>query len=606
MPRHFAACGRTSRARNVKLTLTVDVRVSSSCVSAFRWRISEFRSAVEPVRGIKNILWFLWGIALSAIIAAVLQVTPASAQTRARTQVAPPVPIPSAAQASAPRQPARTLNRANADGETRAEIEDAETGASSAEPVTDEPDADGAANIPGMRPTVQDGDPVVMEPQPTDGVAEVGEPQMPPDGVDPTRFDTRPAEEAQAFEVPPSPFDQLAFQIEDLDPILDRRPARLARFEPYDPVGIKAGQFVIFPEVEVAGLATRNAQLSPNPRADVAIETRPSVRVVSNWRRHAIEFRANGNFSGYNELSSENNKGYHLETRGRIDVTRRTNVQLELSRDVSQESRQVLEAALSGGRADVTVDELRGSFNHRFNRLSVQLRGSVSDIAYGAVDTDGVVATNGDRDYMRTTQDVRATWEFKPTLLGFTEVGLDQRGFKTTSFSDGISRSSKGERYKVGISLGNTGAILRGEASLGWGRQRPDDSRLQDVSGVLVDANVAWRVTALTSAIFTARTDLASSTITGTAGSVSRTGGLEVRHQFRQNLIASAGISYTVNGYSGLAIEERDLRGTLGLEYFVNRDTVLFGRYQHTAFDTTSPSGDYSNDEIRVGVRLRR
>ncbi len=558
--------------------------------------------------GIRNIFWFLWGLAVSAIVAAVLQVSPASAQTRPRPEAAPAPYTPSARSLRGTADPVRDAGRRNAEGTTQGEIEDGETGAPSAEPATDETaDPAQAQTLPGMRPSVQDGDIAALEPtQPEDGIAEVGEPQMLPDGVDPTRVDTRSAEEYAAFANPPSPFDPLLFQIEDIDPILDRRPARLARFEPYDPVGLKAGSFVVFPELEVAGFATRNAQLSPNARADVAIETRPSVRVVSNWQQHALEVRANGNFSGFREFSSENARGYHLETRGRIDVTRRTNVQLELSRDVAQESRQVLESARSGQRADVTTDAVRGSVNHRFNRLSLQLRGSVSDIAYGAVENAGIITTNDDRNYLHTTQALRATWEFKPTLLGFGEVGLDQRGYKTSAFSDGIERSSRGERYRVGISFGSTGAILRGEASLGWGRQSPNNDGLKDVSGVLIDANVSWKVTALTTALFTARSEFNDSNIAGTAGSISRGGGIELRHQLKRDLIATAGASITNNAYSGVAIEERDIKGTLGLEYFLNRETVLFGRYQHTAFDTTSAGGSYSNDEVRLGIRLRQ
>ena len=561
------------------------------------------------MRSFRNIFWFLWGLTLSAIFAAVLQVSPASAQTRPRPDAAAAQPyVPTNPGAMAGRTPKADAGRRNIDGETRAEVENGESGASSGEPTTD--DAGEPAtnpNIPGMRPSLQDGDAAALEPsQPEDGIADVGEPQMPPDGTDPTRIDTRSAEEYAAFENPPTGFDPQLFQIEDIDPILDRRPARLARFEPYDAVGVKVGGFVLFPELEVSGLATRNALLSPKARGDYAIEAKPSVRLVSNWRTHALEFRASGNLSAYDEFSSENARGYHLETRGRIDVTKRTNVQLELSRDVAQESRQVLESQRSGTRADVTTDDLRGAVNHRFNRLSLQLRGSVTDLSYGAVEQAGIINTNDDRNYLRSTETLRATWEFKPTLLGFTEVGLDQRGYKTNAFSDGISRSSRGERYRVGISFGTTSAILRGEASLGWGKQSPNDERLRDVSGVLIDANVSWKVTALTTAQFTARSEFNESNIVGTAGSISRGGGVELRHQLRQNLIASAGASITANSYSGVSIDERDIRGTLGLEYFINRDTVLFGRYQHTAFDTTSANGSYSNDEFRLGVRLRR
>ena len=43
----------------------------------------------------------------------------------------------------------------------------------------------------------------------------------------------------------------------------------------------------------------------------------------------------------------------------------------------------------------------------------------------------------------------------------------------------------------------------------------------------------------------------------------------------------------------------------MGLEYFLNRNAVLFGRYQHTAFNTTSFDGNWTGEEVQLGVRLR-
>ena len=44
----------------------------------------------------------------------------------------------------------------------------------------------------------------------------------------------------------------------------------------------------------------------------------------------------------------------------------------------------------------------------------------------------------------------------------------------------------------------------------------------------------------------------------------------------------------------------------IGLEYYANRDAVLFGRYTHTDFNAVGLTSDYNADEIMMGVRLRR
>ena len=93
----------------------------------------------------------------------------------------------------------------------------------------------------------------------------------------------------------------------------------------------------------------------------------------------------------------------------------------------------------------MTVDRAAASLNQRFNRLSLQLRGSLSDISYEPPVSS--VAAVSDRDYQNATETLRATWEFKPTLLAFAEFGLDQRNYDVAAASDGIERTSTGERY---------------------------------------------------------------------------------------------------------------------------------------------------------------
>jgi hypothetical protein len=65
-------------------------------------------------------------------------------------------------------------------------------------------------------------------------------------------------------------------------------------------------------------------------------------------------------------------------------------------------------------------------------------------------------------------------------------------------------------------------------------------------------------------------------------------------------------VTYTINDFVGSTLKEDELRAALGLEYFLNRETVLFGRYVHTAFKSDTPGSSYDSDEVRVGVRIRR
>ena len=466
-------------------------------------------------------------------------------------------------------------------------------------------DPDGIEPVPriGQRPVMQDGDMGTAEAPPVlrDGIVDVGEPLPAEDGVNPSLVDTRPQEDLAVFESPPAGHDPLLFQIEDIDPIRDNRTTtRLFRAEPYDSIGIRIGSFVLFPEVDLGRSWYSNVFRSPNMRSDGAIAVKPSGRLVSNWSRHALELRGTGGFSWFDDYGTENDEAYLAEARGRLDITRRTNLQGVVSYQQAPESRSALNALTTGPRALVSTERAEAAFNHRFNRLSLQFRGSVAEFEYSG---DG---TTGDRNYRQTEQAARAIWEFKPTFSVFTEVAVNQRDYDTVAASDLISRSSNGERYRVGVSFGNTSQILRGEVSLGYGEQTPNDSSLNAVDGLILDANATWRVSELTSILFTANSDVSETTTANVGGAFSRSAGVDVRHSLRRYLIASAGIAYTTQDSQDGVIDKSEVRTSLGVEYFVNPDAVLFGKYVHSKFDAVDSIGDYDADEIHVGVRLRR
>ena len=480
------------------------------------------------------------------------------------------------------------------------------------DPAQTPEDADGLEPVPriGQRAIPKDGDINAVEsPAARDGIVEIGEPKPVEDGADPTTVDTRTAEEIAPFQdtPPAAEGDPLLFQIEDLDPVIDnRRPSRLFRNEPFDPVGIRIGSFILFPELELGGGYFSNVFRSPNASGDVAADVKPAMRLVSNWSAHALEFRANGNLSFYNDFDTENDQGYLVEGRGRLDVTRKTNIQALISREQAQESRSALDASSVGTRAGVTTDRAEASLNHRFNRLGLQFRGSVADFAFGDTQNLGVVTNNASRDYKAYEEAVRATWEFKPTLLPFAEVAINQREYDGLASSDLISRTSQGQRYRLGVSFGNTSQILRGEVSLGYGVQTPNDGRLKSLDGLLVDANATWRVTDLTSLLFTARSDISETSTANVGGAFFHSLAVEARHSLRSYLIGSAGLSYASQDSLDGVIKESELRATLGLEYYLNREAVLFGNYAHTAFDAVGTASDYDADEVKVGMRLRR
>jgi hypothetical protein len=560
------------------------------------------------VNGRKKIAWFLLGFFGASFAGLVVKTKPASAQSASATQVAPlpsrrampqrrtPVPAPTVDDDDSLPPPATAIRRSATDVDNP-----------DGTPIADE-DGDDPARTALRRNA--DGQPANGTEQllQQDGIVEVGEPLTAQrDGEPNLDADPRLRSDIDAFEKPAAGYDAVAFQIDDVDPILDRRPARLARFEPYDPIGIRKGTWIFFPETELSVGRTSNLFRSPVKEGAGFFEIQPTVRAVTNWRIHAIELKASAHNSFHPGFTGENDRAYSFEARSRYDFSKRTNIESLVSHARDQESRSSPDSLdAESMRPDYLTTRSAIALNHRFNRLSVQLRGAVADTDFQSVrNNDGSVSSNDEKDLLTRSAAIRATWEFKPTLFAFTEVSVNDHKYRVAP-SDGISRDSTGQRFLTGVSFGNAGKTWRGEIGVGYGRQKQDDRRLIDVDGIILDANLGWRINELSSLLLLANTDFGSSVTTGQSGSVARLFGIEGRHAFQRHLIGTASLKQTTTTYGGIDLVEKETTGEVGLEYFLNRSTTVFGRFSHLMFDTNVGGGDYNVDTVRVGMRIRQ
>ena len=491
-------------------------------------------------------------------------------------------------------------------------IEEAPEAAPPERPVIDggptEEDGEEAREAAGSVPTPSDGElAAAPEPKgPQDGIIVTGEPTAARDGIPDLRQEGRLAEDVAAFTTPPAGYNPYLFTIEP-EPLLDRRTRELFFLEPTFARGIRVGSFVVFPEAQVGAIATNNIFRNSARLGDHALELGANVRAVSDWHTHAVELRASGLASFYDGYPTEDDRSYALEARARIDISKRTNIEMLALHQLDKDRRGLRDSPLAAvERGDIETDRVAMAFNHRFNRLAVQLRGSITDVDYAPVPgSGGTIITNAERDTTQYEGAFRASWAISNTTDVFAEVAANDRRFYAPP-DDGIPRSSTGERYRLGVAFAPTSNTMRGEVSAGWGRQVPKSGQLNEIEGFIVDANLAWRATALTTFLLTARSDFVDTMTTGSQGALSRQVGLEARHTFRRYLVGSAGIRYTVSPYDSVAIRERDLTAELGLEYYLSRDVILYARYQHVDFASTVPGSDYTADIVRIGMRVRQ
>lgn len=384
--------------------------------------------------------------------------------------------------------------------------------------------------------------------------------------------------------------------------------AREREIGPYEPLGIRMGSFLVFPEIVTGVRFSDNPGLSAtNPRSDHASVVEPSLALRSTWSRHSLEGSIRAERSYYSEFSALDDELLAADLRGRLDVARRTKIEAAATHLDTLEAVDAIDAP--EGAAERTPLRTTGGTleaSHRFNRLTASLRGRIDENDYGDVRLqDGSIANNDDRDYTERRLTGRLGYVFRPGMAAFVESSVNKREFASRVDDSGIVRGSDGYTAMAGVSL-ELGGKITGEFAAGYARQRPDATRFGDIAGLIFDAALEWRPTALTTLRLDAGSEIDETTLTDSPGSLNRSATVSLEHAFRRNVIAGVSLGYAVEDFAGIDLVEEDY--TLGLtgEYMLSRSVALVGSYEFTESTSTDPGFDYTENRMMLGMRLRR
>lgn len=368
----------------------------------------------------------------------------------------------------------------------------------------------------------------------------------------------------------------------------------------YAPIGYRVGSFVLFPEIGSEVVFDDNVFRSGSNRvADRALGLREGLRLTSDWSRHALEADVAAYQSFYQDNQSENDRTVDAALRGRVDITADTILDGALGYALAQESRGTIDFPTGADeRPDVTDRTASLALTQRFNRLTARLRGNVADSAREGTGLDA------SEDFLERGVGLRVGYEVSPGLQLFAEQEWSRRDYEAPA-ADGLLRDADGRITRAGLATEIT-AKITGELSIGKLVEQPDADALASIEGLVADGALTWTPSALTTVTLGARSTIAPTSITGSAGALERSADVEVRHEFRRYLAAIAGLGYTSRDYAGTDISETETTANLGLEYLVGRGWVLGAGYEHTQFQSSEPDGDYAGNVFRLTGGWRR
>jgi len=392
---------------------------------------------------------------------------------------------------------------------------------------------------------------------------------------------------------------------------LPRLPQR-NRLDPYVPIGMQLGTFLLFTEAEIGTILTDNVLGTPIPRSDIAFEFAPNVVLQSNWSRHSFTATFDADRSWYKDFSVEDDKSYVALLRGQLDVTRRTSLELELGKSQTQEGRNSISLTdIAGFQTNVQEEHITAAAAHTFNRLTMEVEGIVSDYHYsdrgqGLFDPirDTIIPQEDIRDYREDELRVRGTYDFNPRLAMYVEGELSRERYEQPISVSGITRDSDGFAVLSGMTFAFSDA-LSGDINLGWGEQSSIDESVGPIEGLLLNANIIWQPTPMTLVEFIARSDVSTTTLVDSLGAVDRFYELSIQQALWRYLVVGTFVSYEVADFAVTEQVDERFRTGASAEYYFNPHMSVYTEYDYTDFFSSNNTSDFTENRLRAGVRIR-
>lgn len=386
--------------------------------------------------------------------------------------------------------------------------------------------------------------------------------------------------------------------------------------DPYVPIGTQIGSFFLFAEAEIGTILTDNVLgTRRNTFSDAAIEVAPNIRLESNWARHFFGAEFIADRSWYKDFSVIDDIVYQALLRGRLDVTRRTHLALELEKSQTQEGRNSASLTdIAGIQSNVYEEHLTAAIDHTFNRLTLELEGTVAEYDYADVDNSrfnrlvpviaSFIPERDIRDYREEELSLRGTYEFKPQMAVFVEGEISREVYRQPISVDGLTRDSSGFAILSGMAFALTDKFS-GEISIGWGEKTSIDEAVGPIEGVLINADLIWQPTPMTMVEFLARSEVNTTTLVDSLGAIDHFYELSIQHAFWRYLVVGGYVSYEIADYADNPLVDERIKEGATAEYYFNPHMSVYARFEHTDFISTDRFSDFNENEVRIGIRIR-
>lgn len=406
---------------------------------------------------------------------------------------------------------------------------------------------------------------------------------------------------------PISPPDQESSTRENLPQPAEQGRQVNADEDPFAPIGIRAGSFILRPSLEQGIRATSNGSNGPNGSSAVLSETTLRVDARSDWSRHEANINASGTLS--ESISGENVSQPRMDIQSglRLDITEQTAIRATGNYHLRRESASNPNSIIGALKRPI-VQTIGGSLGaeHDTGLIFGSADARIQRNIYGnAKLASGGSLSQKDRDNTYASILLRSGFAISPALKPFVELELGKRKFDETIDRNGYERSGTQYALRGGLMF-DRGEKFNGEIAAGYMRANFDDSRLSDISGPSISARINWSPLRGTDVNLFAQTVVDTSTSPGISGSLLYFASIDVTHRVRSDLSLTGRLDLDMRDNKDGSGHDYTIGAQIGATYWINRFMGIDARLRHEFLNSQVAWREYRSNSIYVGMKLQR
>ncbi len=358
-------------------------------------------------------------------------------------------------------------------------------------------------------------------------------------------------------------------------------------------LGIRAGAFLLYPELEASTVISDNVNQTEHSRkADIGERTSIGLRLDSDWSRHALSISLKGedivwSRIGLDELTLSSTSALRLDIHHDLKTTLRAGYDLGHEKDSPKRLIHTLSGAME---TELGIGRLRPSLTVGFSR-----------VIYDDHGLEGRLSNPGNEDYVEPSATLKVEWRTGAKIYPYLEAGGDMRLHDHSRDLNGKNRDSLGSYAEIGLSFDD--AIWTGRIGLRGVSRHYKGNAYSDIRSLGLDAALTWRPSRLTTMNLSAGFAIDETTTAGAHAVKRSTAALRIVHALRRTLQVGANIGVEHDDYVGSRLRETVVKTGLDAAYGFYDGLALIAAWSLERQFSTERDGDYLENRFTLGLR---